>query len=413
MKPIEKSKLPTKLDRVGTYINGSLINLRNPAFVANGKMFLPIKQVCQLLDFKVEGMDPRLTICGLNKKILVSAGIYDVSEGKNTELQYDIKVVDGALYVESAFLSEQLEVSFGWEAETGSLYVTTVLLYDGYRVAPDSIFDVNDVNRQYHGMYLYVDGMVVNQENGFTVVKTEKGTIYLKAMFARATIGDKNRFCFSYNAGDYIDGCPTGSLMEVVPQENRFKFGKILYTEESWNSFKNVEENKPIQKKHNEEVKPGNASDKKWKNPSLHVPVKYGDFIYLQPTAWRSRAAEEPYEGTYYYPYDKSETGMVWISRIPNTAKTTGEYFPYHALLNGMCQGDVENIIFDEETKVAGIRGRRANYKVEASGTLQDIIVYILPRPDYVYLLTFGERDSLSNNMREFVDEFTQKMKRS
>ncbi len=210
----------------------------------------------------------------------------------------------------------------------------------------------------------------------------------------------------------FIDECPIGNLMEVVPQENRFKVGKILYTEESWNSFKNAEEDELAQKKSNEEIKPGNASDKKWRQPSLHIPIQYGEFSYLQPNGWSSRPASAPYEGTYYYPYEKAETGMVWISRIPNSTKTTGEYFPYHALINGMCQGDMDNIISEEDAKVAGIRGRKANYKVQSNDTLQEMIVYILPRPEYIYLLTFGERDYISDNMRSFVEEFTQKMKR-
>ena len=400
-----------KQDRVGTYLNGALINLKNPAFVSNGIMFLPIKQTGELLDFNVEGVDPRLTIIDGDRKFSVSAGVYDISSGKEKELQYAIKMVDGAMYIECSFFSEMLGVSFAWEAESGSLYATTVLLYDGYRVAPTSIYKEDDCNRQYHGMYLYVDGTAKSQENGIALIETENGNIYLKAMFARVEVGAKNRFCFAYNAGDYIDGSPTGNLMEVVPQENRFKVGKILYTEESWNSFSADEED--VKNNVVSDIKPGNVADKRWKSPSLHIPIKYGDFIYMEPIGWRKQPASEPYEGTYYYPYDKAETGMVWISRIPNMTKTTGEYFPYHAIFNGMCQGNMDNIISDEEAKVAGIRGRCANYKIEVNDTLQEMIAYILPRPDYIYLLTFGERDSISDNMHTFIEEFVQKMKRS
>ena len=523
MKPLEMCVLPNNSDMIDPYINGYSLQLENSAFISEGKLYLPVQEVSEILEINTYYIGENLILeDGGNKYQFDLASVFNVSSGAEELLGYLTRVIESVVYVEAEFFSKEINVTEAWEEETQSLYLATVLHYDGYRVAPISIYNEKAQNRQFHGMYLYVDAYVIADRQGIVLVENDDGRLYLATR--RTMRFEQNkcyRFCFSYNAAQYLEGVPTGNLMELVEPDNRFREGNMIYTEESWKAFDRIEKKQNIQntlgldkdaligmfkqypdivndrkrllgylkdifpgeKLHinlfmsaydNGIIKQINYSDlddlfvhkmvkqlveengiqmdyaidvvclwcdvygsrilgktfvakkkynpviqgmlmereSQWISPELSKERSIGKIKYCEPVGWRSREAESPYVGTYYYPYLLSEMGMIWVTALNNPGHLEGDKFVYNGLVAGLCQGNLKNLIAASNVNIAGILGKKVTYNMKVSETIMEVDAYILPTEEYIYQIIFGEQMGLSVEMLLFENEFLECIKK-
>lgn len=251
MKPLEKCILPMNSDLVDPYINGASLRLDKAPYIAERKLYLPVVELSKVLEISVNFNDGIINIeNGGNQYRIDSSTVYNVTAGGEEPLSYLVRNSGTDVYVQAEFFTNEINVTAAWEEETCSLYLATVLHYDGYRYAPVSIYKKSEENNQYAGMYLFVDGTVNGQEGNVILVETSDGKIYLG--LRRPMTFEENhqyRFCFNFNANQYVGDIPTGNLMELVEPDNRFRIGNMIYTQQSFISFDGIDIQKEEEQK--------------------------------------------------------------------------------------------------------------------------------------------------------------------
>lgn len=251
MKPLEKCILPMNSDLVDPYINGASLKFKSAPFIAERKLYLPVFELANVLGIEARNEDDGVIVeNGGNVYKVDSSNVYNISAGGEEILSYLVRKSGTDYFVQAEFFTNEINITAAWEEETNSLYLATVLHYDGYRAVPVSIYTKSEENNQYAGMYMFVDGTVIGQEGSVILVETSDGKIYLGLRRPMSfEEGHLYRFCFNYNAGQYVDLTPTGNLMELVEPDNRFRIGNMIYTQQSFISFDGVDIQKEEEKK--------------------------------------------------------------------------------------------------------------------------------------------------------------------
>lgn len=125
------------------------------------------------------------------------------------------------------FVSEAFNAKVWWEEDTETVYVATTDNYDGYRLAPKSIY--TSEGESLIGTYLYTDGTVKGLtilDNGMDAawIETADGNLALTSIpgdtveWDKLKTGQKYRVCFLLaSAGDATSQVAMGVLMEAIP----------------------------------------------------------------------------------------------------------------------------------------------------------------------------------------------------
>lgn len=239
MKPIRKCNLPQNSDRISLYIDGSLARIEPKAFIFERKLYLPIVEVLAFLKIDVKPEAAKVIIeVGGNQYTVDEVGIKITLAGVERVLEFNVREISNKYFVETAFLEDELKITVVWEEETHSLYLASVMHYDGYRIAPLSIYKKKRINKELDSKFMFVDGKVTSRRLDAVMVSNNDGNILISGSIINQILdGHIYRFCFRYSSKNYVGDVPVVSLMELLEPDNRFRVGNMMYTEESYKSF--------------------------------------------------------------------------------------------------------------------------------------------------------------------------------
>lgn len=384
MTPLEYSIIPQEVKSIGVYIDGFHVLLENKIFVKESKIFLPLEEVISHIDNEI--------------------GLVDYKG-------YVKRSRKGVVFLEASYFENELGVSIAWEGSTHSLYVASDYHYDGYRKAPQDIF--NKTINKYNNMYMYIDGTLTNTIDRMAYISTDEGTIRLYGYIERIEFNKKYRFCFSYKTEYSVNGVPVGRLMELVEPTNEYRYGFMYYTQSSWEK---AEENKKKMSLSDRvsfiDNKQNNINERK-NHPQNHsgwiVPEKkgkgtIGEFAYVPTVNWRCIENEIPRIGYYYYPYKNQTDGMVWISCVENKSGMSGKQFPFEAYSSGFF--GLDNIFDTMDALVDGYYAKKEHFIKNISAGIFEGFAIIFATDAYIYNFVFSEKDFISENMLAYMDEF-------
>lgn len=146
-----------------------------------------------------------------------------------------------------------------------------------------------------------------------------------------------------------------------------------------------------------------NEKESKWIPSEMTGTRVLGNMSYSEPTEWNPTEAKN---GWYYYPYGDKQTGLVYVSFLeieyPTEEQLNHEYQDY---IVGSVKQDLDAI---HETKAVDISGLPGYYAEITMSIKEDkdygSLEYIVHDGQYLYSFLFGDKGTLTDNMRKAAD---------
>ena len=120
---------------------------------------------------------------------------------------------------------------------------------------------------------------------------------------------------------------------------------------------------------------PSGQNENEWNTLELSLYQELGEITYYVPENWRNAKATSP-DGMYYYPYDKSSDGLLYISYQPlpvlnsidiSDAEVSNSFFT--SVLDGMNDGNsISNMGDKQYTEICGFPAVVVNFVQNING---------------------------------------------
>jgi len=201
MLPFEYCIFHEDVDISSIYIDGFKYRNNGNAFFNNGVLYFRYDFVCEKTENKMYGGQPE--------------------------------------FVPARFLIKWHDLTIAWEAETNTIYIASVLHYDGYRKIPEEIMSSDtDYKRFLEGFY-YVDAKIIKTDDRIEIIRYEGErpitienpmNISLSESYYRICFQLKRRFNLSDGIGDSFR-LYYGLLLEAIPYKRFSRIRKMEYSD--------------------------------------------------------------------------------------------------------------------------------------------------------------------------------------
>lgn len=228
--------------------------------------------------------------------------------GVPTTMDVAAQTISNKTMVPVRFVSEALNAKVWWENETETVYVATTDNYDGYRLAPKSIYTPE--GKSFVETFLYTDGTVetISVIDGMNAcwVKASDGDLVLTNLpgdtteWAKLKTGQKYRLCFlCVTAGEAANPVAGGVLMEAIPYNSLASQNVNTYTPSSSSANKtNPSTTKPSTSTSNTTT--STSTTKPSTSSGTSTSQSDNKTIYITKTGKRYHYSSTCNGGTYY-----------------------------------------------------------------------------------------------------------------
>lgn len=204
MKPLEYAEIPFEEKNIDIYIDGRRCTsiFSSLPYIDKGNLMLPLDEIKKELPFL------------------------------NTSLSGDMEALE---------FGRKYDVTIAWEDCTKTVYLASVMCYDGYCVTPDKLLHGEGDLSEYDRCFFYVDGEISKymKEDSILVIRTDADTMIVLSGPIKSGLsnGDKYRFCYQFR--NEKQNFLMGILFEIVEYGDRPKLGHMQYTAENWQELIN------------------------------------------------------------------------------------------------------------------------------------------------------------------------------
>lgn len=229
--------LAAQASAIDLYVDGRHLDSDVAPLIVDGRTLVPVRVIFEALGANVEWDNTTKTATATKDGIAVKITVNSKTAYINNEaksLDVPAQIVGGRTLVPARFVSEALNAGVRWENETKTVYIATKPEYDGYTIAPESIFNTTAAENGLNEVFMYIDGTVKQVTNihwteaetnsartdPFCILSTNNGeigliNIYKPYDFNSFSVGQSVRLCFFY--ADYSEelNMPLGFYMET------------------------------------------------------------------------------------------------------------------------------------------------------------------------------------------------------
>ena len=144
-------------------------------------------------------------------------------------------------------------------------------------------------------------------------------------------------------------------------------------------------------------------SNTNWISTEMSGSRTLANITFKEPTEWNPTTAKSP-AGMYYYPYGDKSTGLIYVS-YQKVSKSNPSSKDYIEFINATVES--KDMVEDSKSvKIAGVDGYMATVKLTvASSGDYEAIEYVFADGSYIYSFMFGDKGSLSKEMKDFSSQ--------
>lgn len=218
--------LITNCSAIDLIVDGSQLELDVEPQVVQQRTLVPLRAIFEKLGATVTWDQPTLTARATKGNNTVQITLNNSTayiNGTATTLDVPAMAVNGRTLVPVRFVSEALGADVWWEGETSTVYVATTTNYDGYTLAPETIYSTSAEENGLGDTYMYADGVITNAQisQGYPVytLHTEHGDLSIIDTFNQSggalNTGSSYRICFMYMGYSSVLNSASGLFFEI------------------------------------------------------------------------------------------------------------------------------------------------------------------------------------------------------
>lgn len=219
--------LITNCFAIDLYVDGRKLEPDVPPVVVNNSTLVPMRAIFEALkaDIQWDGATETVTAKKDATTISIKLGSKTASvNGQAKTLDVPAQTINDRTMVPVRFVAEAMNGKVTWEEDTQTVYIATTDNYDGYRLAPTTIFTSGQTVTDLVGTFMYVDGVVSEYKNilGQTscFIQTDNGILEIENLYSRRITtmpneGEKVRMCFEYTGYSGLTDAPIGNFFEL------------------------------------------------------------------------------------------------------------------------------------------------------------------------------------------------------
>lgn len=218
--------LVTNASAIDLYVDGSQLDLDVEPQVVQQRTLVPLRAIFEKLGATVTWDQATQTARAVKGTDTVQITLNSTTAYVNGEAQtLDVPAmaIDGRTLVPVRFVSEALDADVWWESETETVYVATTTNYDGYTLAPETIYSTSAEENGLADTFMYADGIVIQSDTSGEyptyTLRTGYGDIAiidgLDLVSGQLKTGNIYRVCFLYMGYSSVLDSAAGMFVEV------------------------------------------------------------------------------------------------------------------------------------------------------------------------------------------------------
>jgi len=215
---------------IDLYVDGWKLEPEVEPVIIGDRTMVPVRAIFEALGADVQWNDVTRTVTATKGETTISIAIDSTTayvNGAAVPLDVPAQIVSDRTMVPARFVSESLGADVWWDADTRTVYITTVENYDGYRAVPHIIYTTTEYENGFADVFMFADGEVGHSfylsEVRTHHLITSVGTIALLDGFGEVESYTSGRFCFQYIGFSDILGVPMGVFMEMGYNEGSYE----------------------------------------------------------------------------------------------------------------------------------------------------------------------------------------------